>query len=104
MGRRKIGLPVRTSQLAVSIALELGLDPRDVRMVIEQLALTVVEHLVAGRRVHIDNLGSLTPKEMKGITRVRNLTSFKKRKQRVPVEKAIKVSFKKSARLKEELK
>jgi nucleoid DNA-binding protein len=80
------------------------MDPKEVRMVLEQLAVSVTEHLAAKRRVHIDNLGSLTSKEMKGVTRIRDLSNFKKKKQRVSVGRVFKVSFKKATRLKEALR
>jgi nucleoid DNA-binding protein len=103
MGRSKV-TPVRTSQLANEIAWEAGMDPRDVRLVLEHLSDRITRHLAAGERVHLDNFGTISATEMKGITRQADVTDWKKKKRRVAVGKAMRVSFKQASRLKEVLK
>jgi nucleoid DNA-binding protein len=104
MGRRKVAQPVRSSQLAVEVAKSAGIDPRDARVFIEHLTASIIHHLSEGRTVHLDSFGTFRPVEMKGVTRDRDLTSWTGEKNRVAVERAVRVFFKKAHLLKEALR
>jgi nucleoid DNA-binding protein len=89
------------------LAISVGIDPRDARVFIENLAAHIIKYLAEGTPVHIDSLGTLSPMEMKGITRQATpttLTSWKGKKKRVVVGRVFKVSFKKARLLKETMK
>jgi nucleoid DNA-binding protein len=76
------------------------MDPRDVRLVLEQLAAQTTRHLAKGRRVHLDNLGTFTATEMNRPKSTGNI----KLKRKVAPRRSMRVSFKQARRLKEELK
>lgn len=106
MGRHKVDRdqPVRSSQLAAEVAEGVGIDPRDARVFIEHLTAGIIRHLAAGRAVHVDGLGTLRPMVQSGITRVQTLTDWKGRKNRVAMERVVKVFFRKARLLKETLR